>query len=109
MNALKTYKEGNLKPTEFALKYNIPDSTFFSWLKLEDNDPQWLNLTTEVKSISNTSVFSIEGPKSIAFDGNLLTELPQNEIMSLEYNGVVISFYFSHIETVLKALKNAEL
>ncbi len=48
INALREYKKSGLTVTEFAMKYNIPDSTFFDWVNKYDANEFWLEVTNIV-------------------------------------------------------------
>lgn len=72
INALRTYKESGMNPTEFAMKYNIPDSTFFDWLKKYNANECYLEITSKVENLQDQDVFYVEGPKSLAFSSKNL-------------------------------------
>lgn len=107
-NAVKAYRKSGLTPTEFAYKYRIPDSTFFDWIKKESKEPLWLDVTTEVSKIQNVKEFKHEGPQSIAVYGNELTSVPNEEIMTMQYDDVVISFHKNWLKDVMEVLYDLE-
>ena len=107
-NAVKTYRKSGLNPTEFAYKYGIPDSTFFDWIKKETKEPLWLDVTTEIVKIKNVEEFKEEGPQSIAVYGNELTTVSKEEIMTMQYGDVTISFHKCWIKEVMEVLHDLE-
>ena len=107
-NAVKAYRSSGLTPTEFAFKYGIPDSTFFDWIKKESKEPLWLDVTTEVVKISNVEEFKESGPQSIAVYGNQLELVPKEEIMTMQYGDVVISFHKNWLKDVMEVLHDLE-
>jgi len=109
INALRAYKSSKLSPTDFAKKYNIPDSTFFDWVKKYEANECWLEVTDKVEKITDTETFHVSGPKPLVVVADLLKEQPLKEIMTMKYRGITISFHESVLNKVLEAIKNAEL
>ncbi len=109
INALREYKKSGLTATEFAMKYNIPDSTFFDWVKKYDANECWLEVTDKVESLTDRETFHIEGPKPLVVVGDMLKEQPREEIMTMTYRGITISFHQAILKKVMEVIRDAEL
>ncbi len=109
IKALREYKKSGITPTEFAEKYNIPDSTFFDWVKKYDANECWLEVTNKIEAITDRETFHIEGPKPLVIVGDMIKDQPQEEIMTMTYRGITISFHHTILRKVMEVIKDAEL
>ena len=99
------YEQKDLTATDFALFNNIPDSTFFRWLKeYKKYQNNWLNINEDIK---NSYIHLCEKYEIVSPNSNLETSciektpsLPAGFI-EIEYKGVVIRAESKYLKLIL--------
>jgi len=99
------YEQKDLNATDFSLLNDIPDSTFFGWLKeynkLKDN---WLNVASD---ISKSDIPVKEKYQIVAPGSNIDTTFVNNPpvlpegFIEIEYKGVIIRAESKYLKAIM--------
>lgn len=99
------YEQKELCATDFALLNNIPDSTFFGWLKeYKQYKNNWLNITEDIKNsdIPLTSKYEIICPNDNLETSYIEKTSPLTEgFIEIEYKGVIIRAESKYLKSIL--------
>lgn len=103
---IKQFNDQNeLNPTDFALLHNIPDSTFFRWIKeYKKYQSKWLNITEDIKNsdIPLSEKYEVIDPNSNLQTGYIVNAptLPEGFI-EIEYKGVIIRAESKYLKPIM--------
>ena len=106
LQMVKLYQDQKeLTATDFALINNIPDSTFFRWIKeYKALGNKWLNITEDIANsdIPLTSKYEIVSPND-SLPSSVIEKAPvlPKGFIEIEYKGVLIRAEVKYLKSIM--------